>query len=233
MGNASWDDLAVALADMSRDLLAQDTVQHTLDRICAHAVELVAGCEHAGILGLHGGQVDTLSVTSDLVSQSDRFQAELGEGPCLDTTRNAEPVYRIADMTSTQSRWPRYAPKARELGVGSMMGFLLYTDEDQFGALDLYSSRPNAFTERSELVGWILASHAAVAFSSARHSAQLQSAIATRQSIGEALGIIMERYKISEDQAFDMLKTSSQHRQLKLRDIAEQVTVTGEIPEER
>lgn len=231
MVNVSGDDLAVALARMSRDLLAQDTVQHTLDRICAHALELVVGCEHAGILALRGRQVESLSATSNLVRQSDRLQTDLDEGPCLDAARYAEPVYRIGDMTSTLSRWPRYAPKARELGVGSMMGFLLYTDEDQLGALDLYSSRPNAFTERSELVGWILASHAAVAFSSARHTAQLKTAIATRQSIGEALGIVMERYKISEDQAFDMLKTSSQHRQVKLRDIAEQVTVTGEVPE--
>lgn len=109
-------------------------------------------------------------------------------------------------------------------------GLLAYTDEDEFGALDLYSTRPDAFTEHSELVGWILASHAAVAFSSARLDAQLQSAVASRQSIGEALGLIMERFKISEDRAFDVLETSSQHRNVKLRNIAEQVNETGEIP---
>lgn len=237
MSNGSEEKLSVALAHMSRELLAQDTVEHTLDRIIEHAVTLVDGCEHAGVLTLHGRrgetqsrQVETLSVTSDLVRQSDRAQAELDEGPCLDAAKHLEQVYRIADMSSTEHRWPRYAPKARELGVGSMMGFLLYTEEDELGALDLYSSQPNAFTEHSELVGWLLASHAAVAFSSARLDAQLHSAIATRQHIGEALGIVMERYKISEDQAFEVLKRSSQHRNVKLREIAEQITNTGEIP---
>ncbi|GAB3297998.1 ANTAR domain-containing protein [Parasphingorhabdus pacifica] len=237
MSNGSEDKLAVTLAHMSRDLLAQDTVQHTLDRITEHATTLVDGCEHAGVLTLHGRrgetqrrQVETLAVTSDLVRQSDRVQAELDEGPCLDAAKHSEQVYRIADMSSTEHRWPRYVPKARELGISSMMGFLLFTDEDEFGALDLYSSQPNAFTERSELIGWIVASHAAVAFSSARLRAQLHSAIATRQAIGEALGIVMERYKVSEDQAFAVLKTSSQHRNIKLRELAEEITTTGEIP---
>ncbi|MEU6132861.1 GAF and ANTAR domain-containing protein [Saccharopolyspora sp. NPDC047091] len=230
------EELAVALATMSRDLLAQDGVQPTLDRICRHAVALVDGCEHAGIMTLHGGgerrRVETLAVTDDLVGNSDRFQVELGEGPCLDAAQHREQAYRIADMTGT-TRWPRYAAKARELGIGSMMGFLLFTDEDELGALNLYSSRPGAFTDHSELIGWIMASHAAVAFSSARVDAQLHSAVATRQLIGEALGIVMERYKISADQAFDVLRTSSQHTNVKLRDVAERIATTGEIPGSR
>ncbi|GAB3686816.1 GAF and ANTAR domain-containing protein [Saccharopolyspora tripterygii] len=240
MSDGAEQELAVALAHMARDLLAQGTVQDTLDRVCGHAVELVDGCEHAGILTLHGTpdqpgrrRVETLAVTSDLVRASDRIQAELGEGPCLDAAVNREPVYRIGDVTSFEGRWPRYAPRARELGVGSMLGFLLYTEDDEFGAVDLYSSRPSAFTERSELVGWILASHAAVALSSARTGAQLHSAIASRQLIGEALGIVMERRKITEDEAFAVLRTISQHRNVKLRAIAEHINTTGEIPEAR
>ncbi|WP_245588739.1 GAF and ANTAR domain-containing protein [Actinoalloteichus caeruleus] len=154
----------------------------------------------------------------------------MDEGPCLDAAKHREQVYRIADMTSEQQRWPRYAPWAQELGVGSMMGFLLYTDDDELGSLDLYSPRPNMFTERSELVGWILASHAAVAFSSARLGAQLHAAIGTRQHIGEALGIVMERYKMTEDQAFALIRTQSQHRNVKIRDLAERIAATGEIP---
>lgn len=237
MGKGSEEELAVALAHMSRDLLMQDTVQQTLDRIVDHAVALVDGCEFAGILTLHGKhgedqhrRVETLAVTNDLARQSDQFQAELDEGPCVDAAKDSTQVYRIADMTKTQQRWPRYAPKAHQLGVGSMMGFLLYTEEDAFGALDLYATGPNTFTDRSELVGWLLASHAAVAFSSARLGAQLHSAVASRQHIGEALGVVMERYKITEDQAFDVIKTSSQHRNVKLRDIAEHINTTGEVP---
>lgn len=109
------------------------------------------------------------------------------------------------------------------------MGFLLFNEQETFGALNLYSSQPHAFTERSERVGWVFASHAAVAFASARNDAQLHEAIETRQEIGEALGIAMERYKLSEQRAFEVLKRLSQNNNVKLRDIARQIVETGEI----
>jgi GAF domain-containing protein len=122
-------------------------------------------------------------------------------------------------------------PKARELGVASMMGFLLFTDgEDNLGALNLYSSQPGAFTERSEHVGWLLASHAAVALSSARNDAQLHDAIRRRQDIGEALGILRERHALTEDEAFARLIHASQNHNIKLRDIARTINTTGDIP---
>ncbi|OEU91832.1 antitermination regulator [Streptomyces abyssalis] len=224
------EEFATGLARMARDLLAQDSVQKTLDRVVVHAVELVDGCEAAGVMTVENQQVRTLATTSDLVRASDRIQGEVGEGPCFDAARTLEEVYRVADMTETVKRWPQYAPQARELGIGSMMGFLLYTEDDNLGALDLYSSTPNAFTQRSEHVGWLLASHSAVAFSSARTHAQLHTAMETRHNIGEAIGIVMERYKLDEDQAFAVLKKSSQDRNTKLREVVRVVTETGEIP---
>ena len=224
------EEFATNLAHMARDLLAQESVQKTLDRLVDYAVELVDGCEAAGVMTVENGQVRTLSTSGDLVRVSDHVQSELGEGPCFDAARTPKEVYRIADMTETVERWPRYAPEARKLGVGSMMGFLLYTEDDNLGALDLYSSTPNAFTQRSEHVGWLLASHAAVAFSTARTYAQLNAAMESRHSIGEAIGIVMERYDLDEDRAFAVLKKSSQDRNTKLREIVRTVTETGEIP---
>jgi transcriptional regulator with GAF, ATPase, and Fis domain len=224
------ESLAVALAAMARDLLAQETVQETLDRIVDHSVDLVDGCEAAGIMVVRDKEVRTLSVSDELVTISDRMQGEFKEGPCYDAARRLQQVYRIPDMTETAERWPLYTPKARDLGIGSMMGFLLFTDDENLGALDLYSSQPGAFTEAAEQVGWLLASHAAVAFASARNDAQLREAISTRQDIGEALGIVMERYKVPEQQAFAVLKKASQDRNLKLRELARQVVETGEIP---
>ncbi|WP_317633383.1 GAF and ANTAR domain-containing protein [Streptomyces sp. SCSIO ZS0520] len=227
----SGEELAVAVARMSRTLLAQPSVQSTLDEIVRHAVDLVEGCEEAGVLELdRGSEVRTLAASSDLVIASDRAQQDAGEGPCFDAARRLHEAYRIADMSESQSRWARYAPRARELGVGSMMGFLLWTEEGTLGALDMYSSRPRAFTDSSENAGWILASHAAVALSSARSTAQLHTAMATRSEIGEALGIIMERYKVTGDQAWDVLKESSQQQNIKLRDVAHTIVTTGEIP---
>lgn len=226
-----YEELGTKLAHMARDLLAQNSVQDTLARIVEHAVDIVDGCSDAGVLVLrHRQRVETLAVTSEAVRASDQIQGELNEGPCVDAAKEGEQIYRISDLTESQQRWPNYAPYARKLGFRSMMGFLLFTDEDHFGALDLYGTQPHAFTEHSEQAGWILASHAAVALSSARTEADLHRAIDTRQEIGEALGIVMERYKLSEDQAFDKLRKSSQDRNIKLRDLAHQVTRTGDIP---
>ncbi|WP_310279096.1 putative bifunctional diguanylate cyclase/phosphodiesterase [Haloactinomyces albus] len=181
-GSRQPEELAQALADMARDLLEQDSVQRTLDRIVQHAVGIVDGCDDAGVLVLRAGQqVQTLAASSDRVRKSDHIQGELGEGPCFDVAVGKEQIYRIPDLTESQDRWPRYGPRARELGVGSMMGFLLFTEQDNLGALNLYSSQPNAFNEHSEQVGWILGAHAAVALSSARSSAQLHEAIETGQ----------------------------------------------------
>ncbi len=228
--NVDWEKLATALARMARDLLAQNSVQKTLDRIVAHAVELVEGCDCAGILVKRNGKWATPARTGSLADAAHRAQVELDEGPCLDASRDKEEVYRIADMSTTEHRWPRFAPRARELGIGSMMGFLLFTNGDSdLGALNLYSSRTNAFTSWSEHPGWVLASHAAVALSSARTDAHLTEALATRTDIGEALGIIMERHKVDEHAAFDLLKRLSQAKNIKVRDLARGINATGEI----
>ncbi len=117
-------------------------------------------------------------MTDEMVETSDRLQGELGEGPCFDAARrvNGDRVFRIVDMAQPQPLWPSYAPAARKLGIGSMMGFLLYTDDQDFGALNCYSGRAGAFTPESETAGWLLASHAAVALASARTVDQLEHA---------------------------------------------------------
>lgn len=231
MRERSWEEMATELARMSRTLLAQESVQGTLDQIVRHAVGLVDGCDDAGVLVLEDRtRVRSLAASSDLVRTSDQQQEEVGEGPCFDAAREQQEVFRIADVGGSEPRWPHYAPRARALGIGSMMGFLLFTEEGSLGALNMYSSKPAAFTTRSENTGWVLASHAAVAFSSARSSHQMHTAMETRNLIGEALGIVMERFKITDEQAFEVLKKSSQDHNIKLRNIASTITRTGELP---
>ena len=139
-------------------------------------------------------------------------------------------MYRIADMAQPQPAWERFAGRARDLGLGSMTGVLLYTDREDFGALNLYARRPGTFSKDIETAGWLLASHAAVALSSARTIDQLEHALETRHAIGEAMGILMERHHLSEDDAFDVLRRISQHHNIKLRDVAQQVTAQGADP---
>ncbi|MCD9874932.1 GAF and ANTAR domain-containing protein [Streptomyces guryensis] len=226
-----WARFAQQMAAMARDLLAQQSVDATLGRITHSATELVEGCAAAGILMLHGTEVETLAPTEQLVVDSDNLQGRLGEGPCFDAARNTagERVFRIADFTREQPCWPAYAPQAHALGVGSMMGFLLFTEDEELGALNLYSRKPGAFTEASELAGWLLASHAAVAFSSARAQAQMERAVATRHLIGEAMGILMGAHDLTEEQAFDTLRRFSQENNIKLREVARRVCEQGSV----
>jgi len=220
------------MALLARDLLAQDSVQATLDEIAAAAVKLVDGCDAAGILTVRKGRAVTLAACGDMVRESDRLQGELGEGPCFDLARrrDGERVYRIADMTRPQPTWPQYAAQAQKLGVGSMTGVLLYTDNDDFGALNLYSRQAGAFGKDIETAGWLLASHAAVALADARTIDQLQHAMDTRHAIGEAMGILMERHHLSEDDAFNVLRRISQEHNIKLRDVAQRVRAEATDP---
>jgi transcriptional regulator with GAF, ATPase, and Fis domain len=226
-----WALFAEQMASMARDLLAQDSVDATLQRITASATELVEGCDAAGILVLRARRVRSLAPTEQLVVDSDQLQESLGEGPCFDAARSSqgERVFRIADLTGTTQRWPAYAPQAHELGVGSMMGFLLYTEDEELGALNLYSRKTGAFTDTSETAGWLLASHAAVALSSARTHAQLEQAVTTRHVIGEAMGILMGARHLSEEQAFDVLRRYSQQYNIKLREVARRICEHGRV----
>ncbi|AVV46531.1 GAF and ANTAR domain-containing protein [Streptomyces sp. ID05-04B] len=220
-----WREYAEQMALLARDLLAQESVEATLNEIAASAVRLVEGCDAAGILAVRKGRAVTLAACGDMVHECDRLQAEYGEGPCFDLARRKDGarLYRIADMHEPQPAWQRFAAAARTLGVGSMTGVLLYTDNDDFGALNLYGRRPGAFSKDIETAGWLLASHAAVALDSARTIDQLEHAMETRHAIGEAIGILRERHKLSEEDAFNVLRRISQHHNVKLRDVAQRV----------
>ncbi len=227
---ASWETTADQLAAMARDLLEQDSLQATMDRISAYAVDLVDGCDAAGILTVRHGAVQSLAATADVVRHSDRIQGELGEGPCFNAVTDDQPVQRLPDLTTSADRWPRYAPQARALGIQSALGFRLFTRHNTLGALNLYSFRPHAFTEAGEHLGWLLASHAAVAFAYARTEEQLTTALQTRHEIGTALGILRERFNLGDDQAFDLLKKTSQDLNIKLREVARTILNNETIP---
>lgn len=221
-------EMAIALADMARRLLSQPSLQATLDRIVMCAIDLVEGCEMAGIMVIKNRRVRTLAASDEKVHISDRMQGDVGEGPCFDAVRSGEEVFRIADTRAAASGWPRYAPCAEKLGIRSMLGFKLFTNEETLGALNLYSTRPRVFSERSEENGWLLASHSAVALASAHSEAHLRAEIPIRQHIGEAIGVLMERHGFSEDEAFAALAKASQEQNIKVSQLALRVIETGE-----
>jgi transcriptional regulator with GAF, ATPase, and Fis domain len=199
--HSAGDDLAGRLSDLARSLQHEESVDETLQAIAHAAVGTVPGAQYAALSVVeHRRAVYTRAGTAELVFKVDRVQYDTGEGPCLSAVYEQQTV-RLPDMT-TEARWPQFTRRTAELGVLSMLSFQLYVQQDNLGALNLYSADKNAFSEDSEHIGLLFASHAAVAMSGAQQQEHLHKAIAARDLIGQAKGILMERYKMTADQAF-------------------------------
>jgi hypothetical protein len=126
-----------------------------------------------------------------------------------------------------ETRWPQFAARAAEAGAASMLSIQLWVEGDNLGALNLYSRRVDAFDHESEQVGLLFASHAAVAFAGAQGMNHMVEAVATRDLIGQAKGILMERYRVTGDQAFRMLVKVSNDNNRALRSVAQDLASTG------
>jgi GAF domain-containing protein len=205
-------------------------VEATLHSISSAAVSAVNGAEYASISLASGRRVESRGATDEVVAEVDQLQGELGEGPCLDALRRQQTV-AVEDF-GTEDRWPRFARAAAERGMGSLLSFQLFTDGDNLGALNLYAGQPHSFDAEDEVVGLIFASHAAIALSAARQEENLRRAIDKRDMIGQAKGILMERYRLTAPRAFDLLVRASSHTNRKLFDIADELTSTGSMPED-
>ncbi len=190
-----------------------------LHRITLAAVREVRGTDWAGISLIDRGGLTTRGATHHVVEQVDRHQYELDEGPCVSSSRNARTVR--ADDLSVDPRWPRFAAAAVPLGVHAMLSVQLFDDRHKFGALNLYSSSSHSFDETSETVAILLASHAAIAIASQEDVTNLKQALDVRDLVGQAKGILMERYHITDPEAFDLLAASSQNTNTRLTDVAE------------
>ena len=204
-------------------------VESTLQAITAAAVLTVPGADECGISYVIGRRkIEPRASTSELPRHLDTVQQDLGEGPCLDAVWDDE-VVRVDDVVSDQ-RWPAFAAEAAERGIHSMLSFQLFVVGDQLGAMNLYSRRSHAFGGESEDSGRIFAGHAAVALAGAEHEEHLRISVTSRDLIGQAKGILMERFRLTAQQAFDVLSRVSQDSNRKLVDVAEELTETGALP---
>jgi GAF domain-containing protein len=222
------DQLARDLSAFARRVEAELSPGLVLDDIVRAAVELIPGAEEGSISVVTGKRdVTSRHLLGGLPAQVDALQVETGQGPCLDAAYEHQTV-RVADMT-VEDRWPEFACRATALGAMSMLCFQLYVERDDLGALNLYSRTPGSFDDESEYVGLLFASHAAIAFADAEKVRNLKIAVERRDLIGQAKGILMERFKITPDHAFSILVSLSQHTNRKLSDVAEELTATGRI----
>lgn len=228
-GEAKGEDpLAVELADLAQDLYER-SADELLEAMVRAAVKMIPGVEEGSISVVIGRTtVTSQAPTSDLPGKVDAIQMEEGEGPCLSAVYEQTTV-RIPDM-AVEQRWPAFSRRAaKETGVRAMLAFQLFVDDENLGALNLYSTHPDVFTDESEHVGLLVAAHTAVAFAESREVTQLNEAIASRDLIGQAKGILMERYKVTAIQAFSLLSEISSRTNTKLVAVADHLVRSGEL----
>jgi putative methionine-R-sulfoxide reductase with GAF domain len=217
------------LAEAAERLAEQQTRAMTLEEVVRQALHALPAADGVGVTLMRPrGEVQTPAATCSLAAASDRLQYDIGEGPCLDAVRTGELV-RVPDMAA-ETRWPRFAPRAAQLGVGSMLVLPLAAARGTSGALNVYARFAHAFDGDDELVGRAYATHAGIALAHVELETNLRTGLATRQEIGQAVGILMERHRINAATAFDLLVQASQQAHVKLRDIAARVVETGQDP---
>jgi small nuclear ribonucleoprotein (snRNP)-like protein len=226
-------DLESDFSQVAIELFGSGTVEGTLQRIVDVAQRTVEGCDAAGIFVVDGGRATTAAASDALAVEVDELQIAADEGPCLDAAVGGATFY-AADLVD-EPRWRTFAPAGVEAGVRSVLAYSL--SATRLSALNLYARLPAAFGATDRAQGQLFATLARLALDSAEERAaddkragNLTEALRTRELIGQAQGILMERERITADQAFDMLRRASQHMNIKLRDVAETLVETGESP---
>lgn len=221
--------LAERMAEVARELQDGYDPQHTLDTATQVVLRSI-DCDAVGIsLARRRRRIETPASTDALVPRCDRLQNELGEGPCLDAIFE-ERVIHSPDLERDE-RWPRWGPRVVEAeGVHSMLCVRLYTEKDTVGGINIYSRTRQAYDEDDRDEAQALAAHIAVAVVAAQRIQQLSTAVDSRTLIGQALGIVMERFDMDADRAFQVLSRISSHSNRKLVDIAHEVVTTRRLP---
>nr|WP_301539544.1 GAF and ANTAR domain-containing protein [Nocardioides sp. zg-1308] len=214
---------------MTRALAAAPDESTRLQLAVDSTVSLVTSCDHAGLTVNQRGGVLTRVGSDDVVQRANELQSELGEGPCLDVTRDQDTLV-IPDL-ATARRYPTWAQRVHtELGVGSMMSLLVYTDQHSYGALSLYADIGRRFDADDLASAQAVAGHLAVTLSAGREIEHLSIAMHNRLTIGRAQGILMSTLDIDADAAFDYLRRMSMESNRKVVDLAEEIARTRALP---
>jgi GAF domain-containing protein len=222
------DEVAMAMHELAHLLVSEEGVEETLQRIADLAARVVDDCDAAGVTLHVDGRYVTAAYTDERTLAVDRGQYDRGHGPCLQSMRDKAVVQ--FDIEDASERWPDFVTDARANGVRSFLAAPLMLKGEAIGALNLYSSKPRGFTALDDVLVALFTGQAAVAVANAKTYAdavtltdQLREAISSRAVIEQAKGVLMARHGVDADTAFGMLREMSQHRNVKLRLIAEQI----------
>jgi GAF domain-containing protein len=200
----------------------------TLEAITVSAVTTIEGTSYAGVNLLIRGRFTPQATVGVPPPRLDALQQHTGQGPCVDASRNQVTV-SIDDMEK-ERRWPEFAELAVSLGVLSMLCVPLWVDDTRVGSLSLYATTRQAFSAYHERLATLFATHASLALADSQRTEQLRIAIANRDVIGVAKGILVERRRVTPEMAFELLSKSSQETNQKLVAVAQRLVDTGELP---
>jgi GAF domain-containing protein len=235
MSRRKSDSLAGSMAEtftaievLARALHAETAqLQPTLDVIVANAAAAYPVAQDAGLILYARGKLVPQAATGRAPQVLDLKQQQDQDGPCIHAARE-QVVVQISD-TKLDERWPRFSAAAQGCGVRSLLCVPLWVSERSMGALTLYSGQATAFSQGdTQLIG-LFAALAALALAEAQRTEQLREAIASRDLIGQAKGILIERHRLTGDAAFSLLDRASQDANVKVAEVARHLVETGEL----
>jgi len=218
------------MEDLPRTFLRPVPIEDLLNGVTRAAVDLIDGADCADVLLIsETSGYRSLAATRRFAIEVDGVQEQFREGPCVDAAADGDAVVRCDDLQD-DPRWPRFAKGAVAVGVHAMMSFQLYTQDKRKGALNVFGLTSGVFDAKDQAVGAMLATHAATALIAHDRERQFQSALSSRDAIGQAKGMIMERFAVDATRAFELLKKLSQDTNTPLVDIAAGLVARGPDP---
>lgn len=210
-------------------LLSKETVGGTLDFVSRLAVQTIDACDVASVSLVQDGAITTAGSSDDVAIEIDAIQYETGDGPCLDAIGKEAAWFQLDDM-SKDRQWPAFSARATGKGIESLLAFTLELHDDTLGALNLFARRAGAFAEKDRETGAIYAAHVAVALANAQVHAkdeqlhgELEGILVSRQIIGQAQGILMEREFRTAEDALESLELRAAELRKKLGESAQEV----------
>jgi transcriptional regulator with GAF, ATPase, and Fis domain len=230
------EDVAASITQLQNVLLGTESIEKFVQELAVQAARLIADSLSCGITLSRAGQASTVACSDDLGSEVNQLQYTLSEGPCL-AALDAGTAMQVDD-TAAEHRWPSFCGQAAARGVRSVLALPLIAREQTVGALNLYALTPAAFgtqeTRRAEQFAETAAGALALGLRLVSYAAlaeQLQTSLASRAVIDQAVGIIMGQQRCTQDEAFAALRQVSQHRNIKLREIAQEIVtdVSGAV----
>jgi GAF domain-containing protein len=230
------DSLESAVHSLSRMLVSEESFDDTLGRVAGLACQTVDACDLASVTMIKDGRPSTPVQTDPLAGDLDGVQYRSDHGPCLQAYSERQPVQGA--IPASAQRWPQFTDAAEKAGVRSILAVPLEVDDRPVGALNLYSQTADSFDAEDEQTAVRFSEQAAVTCANSElywraHSLteHLREALESRDVIGQAKGILMARRGCTGEAAFEALRKVSQHRNTKLREIAEQVVYLGDLDE--